>query len=66
MEARSLEAEEVGVQSGEQEKEAVARPPIHRGCNLTAGASVSRTDGRQDRDLQEAVRSEEAYHTSGP
>lgn len=67
VEARSLEVEEMGVQSTEQEKVTVARPPVHRGCNLRAGASALRTYGRQkDRDLQEAVRSEEALPHLGP
>lgn len=59
-----MEAEEMEVQSAEQEKVTVARPPIHRGCDLRAGASAY---GRQkDRDLQEAVRSEEALPHLGP
>lgn len=67
VEARPLEVEEMGVQSAVQEKVPAARPPAHRGCDLMAGASASRTCGRQtDRDPHEAVRSERPYLTSGP
>lgn len=62
-----LEVQEMGVQSAVQEKVAAARPPAHRGCDLMAGASASRTCGRQkDRDPHEAVRSERPYLTWGP